>query len=598
LEEQAMLGLPPSLRRLALPGALAPALLAAALFGVACGGGGGGGGGGGDGAVAASTGSVGILFTDGPVDPDEFQNIFLTITEILLLSDQGQVSIFRGRQVIDLRDVEDVARLLIVGRGVPARTYTKVRLLVEEIELVPVGGGPSIFPKLPPKIDLNPREDFRVQPGKLLLVQLDVDAGKSLLIVEKGNGGVNFRPVIFVDIVSVPKPGKLVLLQGTIEQIDPAAETFLLCDTHFVSRPGAGERVTSSERRRHDEHGDDDDDEGDDDDGDDDDGEDDDGEGDDDGEHDDRDDFCVRIAPDDDTSYFDPSGDPTDFDALLEGDPASVLGRFQHFDDDEDLVFAPEIVQLGDDVLALDGVAASEVDADGRFLIELDPGQGIVTEDGTLLIELQEGSKVFRRSGGELDPEDIEVGDPVRASGVLALSSSSDDLLKAAFAVVDVSAVETDRLEGEIVAVLPGGGSIDVETDDGVECVNVPSSAKVFRVTISEDGGSAEAIDRSQLMVGDAVNVFGVADGCFDAETLLVFVEEVAPQPLVGASAGAGLLASPAWDEEQAAASAAGAPADADATFGRRGLRVFELGPRRAEAGLVWAKLPEDAPEP
>jgi hypothetical protein len=605
-----MLGLPPSIRRLTQRGALAPALFAALLFTAACSGGGGGDAavGGDAGGAVQTTGSVGILFTDGPVDPDDFQHIFLTITEILLIGDEGQVSIFQGRQVIDLRDVEDVARLLIVGRKVPARSFSKIRLLVDEIELVPTGGGPSIFPELPPKIDLNPREEIRVRPGKLLLVQLDVDCGKSLLIVEKGNGGVKFRPVIFVEIVSVPKPGKPVLLQGTIEEIDPAAETFLLCDTHFVSRPGSGGRVTFSERRHgnrgrgrggdhddrgDDDHGDDDDDDGDDDD---DDGDDDDeGEADDDGEDDDDDerkDFCVQIAPDDETSYFDANGDPADFDALLVGDTASVLGRFEHFDDHEDLVFTPLIVQLGEDTLALDGIATTEVNGNDRFRIELDPGQGIVTDDGTLLVELQEGSKVFRRSGGELDPEDIAVDDPVRASGILALSSSSDDLLKAAFVVVDVEALETERLEGEIVAVMSGGGRIDVETDDGVECVNVPAAAGIFRVMISQDGGSADAIERSDLMVGDLVSIFGESNSCFNAATVLVFEEQVNPLAIVGGAPSAS--ASREAEEEEAAArvhlSVQRAPAG--------GFGVFEAGPRRTEAGLVWGKLPEDAPEP
>jgi hypothetical protein len=301
----------------------------------------------------------------------------------------------------------------------------------------------------------------------------------------------------------------------------------------------------------------------------------------------------VQIVPDDDTSYFDANGDPAGFDDLMVGDAASVLGRFQHFDDDDDLVFAPEIVQLGDDTLALDGVATTVVDADGRFRIELDPGQGIVTDDGTLLIELQDGSKVFRRSGGELDPEDIAVGDPVRVSGILALSSSSDDLLKAAFVVVDLAATATDRLEGEIVAVMSGGGRLDVETDDGVLCVDVPSSALVLLVTISPGDGSVETIDRSQLQVGQAVTIFGSEDTCFDAEKVLVFVEAA---PLAAVSGGlpepdsADGSAEDAADADRVTLRVQGAP--------RGGFGVFEAGPRRTEAGLVWGKLPEDDPQP
>lgn len=558
---------PQPFKRLPLILATSLALCTASLFGAACGGGGGGGGGAGGG---SNVGSVAVLLTDGPVDPDTFQNIFLSITRITLIGEPGQVVIFQGREVVDLRDMEDVSHFFALGRKVPAGTYSKMRLDVDEIELVPADGSPSIFPKLPPKIDLNPQGDFRVLPGRMLVVQVDVDGGKSLLIIGKGNGGVNFRPVIFADILSQPKPGKLLLLRGVIEEVNASDGSFLLCDTHAVSRPEGSSRTTLMERP------------------------DDDGGQPGDGDEDDRDDFCVRIVSGPDTSYFDVAGDPTDFDALSVGDPAAVLGRFQRFDD-EKLVFDAEVVQLGDRTLAVDGVVLSEVDADGRFRIELDPGQGIVTDDGTLLIELQAGSKVFRRRGDPLEPEDIQVGDPVRASGVLALSSMSEDLFKAAFVVVDVAAMETQRLSGVIASVESNGASLELDTDAGSQCVNVPAGARVFRVTLDDGQGSAEAIDRSQLQVGDQVDVFGFANGCFQAETVIVFVVQGSS---AAASLGAGVPTTGTHPGLAAAELAAEQPADGAVAGAGSGVRVHVLGPRLTEAGLNWVKLPEGEEDP
>lgn len=535
-----------------------PALLALLLLAMACGGSGGGGGSG------SNTGSVGLLLTDGPVDPGEFQNIFVTYKEIILIGGPGQVTIFRGERTIDLRDLEDVSKLAAVGRRVPAGIYEKIRLLVTQIKLVRAGTGEEIFPKLPPKLDFNPREPFTVKRGQMLYVQLDLDAGKSILLVEKGNGGFNVRPVAFVDVITGPFPGKLVLLEGRVERTDADEERFLLCGTHPVSRPDLDGRVTRDER---------------------------------DGRNpDDWEDFCVLVDGDDDTSYFDERSDPASFDDLRRGDTVAVLGRFERRED-ERLVFEPEIVQIGGVPRALDGVVRSEVDVDGRFTIELDPGQGVGTDDGLLLVELQEGGKVFRRRGEELDPEDLRVGDPVRVSGFLQTSNTVDDLFKATFVVVDVEAMETDRADGEIVAIEGGGARLELEDEDGNPlCVDVPSDAKVFEVRISDGEGSTDPIAREDLRVGDDVSAFGEQVGeCLRAETLIAFVDATSAALGFGGGsvATATALSSPAGsiDEDPEAG-------DGEATAGGGSLVVIE--PERRREGLIWVKLPEgdEAPAP
>jgi hypothetical protein len=455
-------------------------LFALLALGIACSGGGGGSGG----SSGGTTGSVGVLLTDGPVDPSQFSHIYVTVTEITLIaSDGGQVTIFNGSEVFDLRDLTDASTLVTVGQDVPAGTYEKIRLEVSKIELVPADGSSSIFPKLPPKIDLNPRGTFEVRPGELLLVQLDMDAGKSIHVVGKGNGGFNFRPVIFCDILTKALPGKLVLLNGKVQTL--ATSGFQLCDTHAVSRPLGATRTTETAGS---------------------------------GSTTDR---CVDVSANSQTSFFDESGDPATLGAVMVKDTAWVLGRFVR--NGEQLDFAAEVVELGDHVLAVDGTVASEIGTDDRFDLELDPGQGIVAPNNTLPILLQQGTKLFRRSTGqEIMKADLQVDDPARAVGVLALSNTSDDELKAAFVVIDDAAMSLERIEGTITSVANGGANLQVQTSTGSQCVDVPSTARVFEV--SQDNSSADDIDRSALMVNDVVNIFGTpGTSCFQADTVIVF---------------------------------------------------------------------------
>ena len=528
----------------------------------------GGDGDGGSASVSSKPGSVAILLTDGPVDPHEFAHIYVAYTEIILIGEPGHITIFEGEETVDLRDLEDVSKIATLGRDVPAGVYEKIRLLLDEIELVPADGSDPIFlsespNKLPPKIDLTPKESFRVHPRKLLLLQVDVVAGESIHIVETGRQDkYQFRPVVFVDILTGPTLGKLVLLEGLVDEVDDAERTFDLCTTHPVSRPRDGERHTEYP-----------------------------GEG---GE-----DRCLEIVTRDGenkTSYFKEDGTPTDFDTIDEGDDATVLGRFRLAEDDgEDLIFVAEVVQLGNP-LAVDGAAATVVGPNDRFLIDLDPGQPITSADPVPVL-LQEGSKVFTRRGLPLPASKIEVDDPVRVTGIF---DRTDDEIKAAFVMVDVMAADRDRIEGIIVEEPEDGGALlQLLTESGKICVEVPEDAKIFAISVEDGKGSAESIDRSELQLNDRVKIFGeegeTSDHCFLAETVLSFGDDatISPFPaLDGGSPGIVVSASAlALEEEERAEQEASAVPD--------GVEVYEIGPDLVEAGLIWVKLPGDeSPEP
>ena len=173
-------------------------------------GGGGGSSEGGSSPVTAQTGSVAIFIKDAPTD--EFEHIWVWVTQVELLPVSGEPVViylnpygspYPGCK-IDLLDYQNEDFLLTIKRDVPAGTYSKVRLRVSHIDLVPKeGSSVGIEVKLPSgKIDLNPRGTFTVVPGGTLSVRLDMDANKSIHTHPSMPGWYIFRPVVFVDIES------------------------------------------------------------------------------------------------------------------------------------------------------------------------------------------------------------------------------------------------------------------------------------------------------------------------------------------------------------------------------------------------------------
>jgi hypothetical protein len=186
----------------------------ATFFLVSCGGGGGGSGGSSS-TGSSGTGTVALLLADGPAD--DYEKILVTITEVLLIpsedSERDKVVIFRNPDgvTVDLLELRDEDFLFTVKKRVPAGKYEKIRLVISDIE--PVGGLCSSFKVGSRKIDLNPRESFKVVKGETLSIRLDIDANKSINI----STSCNFRPVVFVDI----EPGAPIrpcprILSGTI----------------------------------------------------------------------------------------------------------------------------------------------------------------------------------------------------------------------------------------------------------------------------------------------------------------------------------------------------------------------------------------------
>jgi len=225
--------------------ALLPLLFLLAGLLTACGGGGGSSS---STTTASKTGSVGVMLTDLPADPSLFTSINATIERVELIGgDGGRVALFEGPpETVDLLRLRNEAVPFTFRDDVPVGTYCKVRLTLTNpngLELVLAADGSSYFPKLPGngKLDLLARDCFTVAPGASVTLQLDMDAGKSIHIVQTGSKtDYNFRPVVFIDVINTSFTGKLVRLEGVIADFDATAQTVLLCDalpTHQEGDP-------------------------------------------------------------------------------------------------------------------------------------------------------------------------------------------------------------------------------------------------------------------------------------------------------------------------------------------------------------------------
>lgn len=347
--------------------------------------------------AAVGTGSVAVVMTDAPID--EFVQVLVRVTRIDLLGteDTRRETIFEGDQTFDLLALQNVSEPFAIAEDVPAGVYSKLRLELAEIELVRMngaGGFESIFPPLPGgnRIDLNPRGGFEVVPGGLLAIRLDLDARRSIQLVEGGNGVYRFRPQVFVEIMDVDLPGRLILVEGLVRTLEQAGDSteIELCEVELRRR------TDSAVFNRH----------------------------------------CLTVFAASDVSIFDGSGLAVDLESIDPGDRLAVFGRFwiERDRDRDRLAVKAELIELGGTAafLSLLGEVSGEYDAvTESLLVDLDPGQGFA--DPTALdVGIVPATRIFSKGGDVLEIADLVLGTRVEVDGVLVLSSGEPDLLRAA----------------------------------------------------------------------------------------------------------------------------------------------------------------------
>lgn len=475
-----------------------------------------GGGGSSSGSTSTTgTGTVGLTLTDGPTD--DFDAVNITIVKAELLSNSGRVTIFQGKETVNLLDYRNDARFLSMAPNVPAGTYEKIRLTLSDIELVKCEDGAVIQPidvdtcvntitdndqpRLTGnrKLDLNPRGDFVVHSGSLLLVEIDIDANESIHIVETGNGKYQFRPVVFVKVIAEDNPGKPIRVHGIIEELDRVDREFKICSREINLLPSIdviGNGIA-----------------------------------------------CITVKYDDATLIF-IEDDPVDPESLHEGDEVTVFGRLQldnengdeveHHVVDEyhhfDGVFIEAVVIdiVPDDTdIALDGVALTAVDTRSLFDMTVDPDQDFPYSKVTVLI--QPDARIVERDGSIIPVSFIQPGVPLSVYGEYDLD---DNLLLAKLIVIDTDVDAREKLNG-VIGLIPDKvcGFNLVTNSSGDRSVSADNKdTLVLRFTKTD----LNIILVDDLRRGDTVHIFGQPDdldpGCFAADIIVVF-EELTPEP-------------------------------------------------------------------
>ena len=476
--------------------------------------------------ATASTGTVVLLLTDAPID--ELSAINLDVTEATLIGDTGQQLLFSGNKTINLLDLANFDQPIVFGE-VEAGSFTKIRLRIENLELVDKNTGMSTFPSLPAngKIDLLDQNGFAVFPGRTLLAEIDMDANKSIHIVGTGSGKYMVRPVVKVKFMDGGFPEKLARLEGVVaeDMFDPAAGKFLLC------------HAEDSES-------------------------------------------CIVVNVGEDTCVFGPDGMPVGIDTLVVGDTVVAIGRFRHEDDDDgdsdsdadsdsdsdsdmdsdgdsdgdsdsdadsdsdsdsdtgngtdgdgdsdsdsddgrvdmDVELDALVIEIGGNAAQVKGVVLGEPDDNGKF--ELGVG-----EDTTMTVQLQDTTKIFGKDG-LFDPTALLVDTVIAVEGVVETSDNPDvnDLIWAALIFVD-DKDEVESLSGTIAPDPdPDTESFILITDGGDVCVELLEEAEITLVSQDADGTMSENGDFSDLKAEQSVEVFGHSGvgGCFQADEVVV----------------------------------------------------------------------------
>ena len=529
---------------------------------------GGGSGGGSDSTAIAPagsrTGTVGILLTDKPADPDMFAKINASIERVELLGSgaNGKVVVFSGpTRTFDLLRLRNESIPFSFNDEIPAGSYCKIRLILSDLELVLADDTPNdptdnetFHPHLPGngKLDLLVQGCFDVVGGKVLTIQVDIDAGNSLHIVENKKG-FNFRPVILVDVLEAGFEAKLVRLEGVIEAVDPLQRRLLLCEaipTRLMQSKG-----------------------------------------------------CVDVGLGPDAAFFDNqvhNGDPRALDELLSedkvGERVTVVGlpdfkvppyaetrvpegeypqpgecRIWEIGVEASLQAAPIdcldvpkilppgtvlvtaegpqknlyrplmvldglAVELGD-FLQVEGEVAVDADIDGFEMFVTSGGPVIV--DPTLAVRLQpgapgiNGTRILSKRGDVLQASDIDAPLAVQVDGVAQPVTAADPWLKAALVVLDTDSAGTEQVTGSVLSVGPDSLILDPDADTvcGAPAVQLTvtlaGSPEILTVTIT--GSGSEIAPGGVIAMGQQVGMNGSCTAGGYVTDNIVIVNDLRP---------------------------------------------------------------------
>lgn len=403
-----------------------------------------------------STGTVALLLTDMPTD--DLQAINFDVTQATLIGDQGQQTIYNGNTRVNLLDLENYSQPIALGE-VTAGTYTKLRLQIENFEIVD-NQGEQHYPRPPAngRIDLLEPGGIEVLPGRTLVAHVDMDANKSIHVVQTGNGKYRVRPVVRVNFMLDGLPNELIRIEGRIAEIpDDDAVDFVLCAF-------------------------------------------------------DNPDVCIDVSLAADACVFDTEGmriDPVDESTFAVDDPVIVIGTYIDTDGDGNPGVEAIIVEKGA-AEQVRGIVTAVPDTDGLFLV-IDRASIQTT------VELQQDcTKIFGPDGEVLTPDALQVGQGIEVEGV---TSGDPAVLRAALIVLD-SDDDPEQVSGLIAAPIDEPTFMLATTSGDIEvCLNDATTITVISEGTSADGSFADIqVGRTAYAFGE----LDMTDGCFDAADVVV----------------------------------------------------------------------------
>lgn len=509
-----------------------------------------------------ASGSVGVLLTDMPADPEQFAEINITIESIELLGgSESKQSIYSGpSETINLLDLKNESIPFAFENDIPVGQYCKIRLTLSQLELVLADETPEdlednerAYPKLPGnnKLDLNVRNCFEVAANQPLMLQLDIDAGRSIHVVENKKG-FQFRPVVFVDAINTEFAPKLTRLNGILEDVNQETGTLLLCD----ALPSTGLFSRG----------------------------------------------CIEVNLTPDSAFFDNliyNGDaraidelfaPALLDTRLEvvgwpklpapatieldlpetaipetglcaiwdpllaieeqaaaGECAVLLSEIsteQYLINDQGKAYAPLRPNLMIDALVLE--AGTFERASGKALADADNSGVFIKTDSvspissnSLLLSFQEssesvnGTRFVSKEGVLLDSTGILDGLSLQADGVLELVSETESYLNTALVIVDLQTSSQDSISGVISTI--NGNEVSLSVDNEEVCdvslsqYTFDASESFDLLTVSISGTSSTVSAGGSFETGQQVGISGTCSNFILSPTSIVIIDDQRP---------------------------------------------------------------------
>lgn len=434
-----------------------------------------------DGTENGGTGSVAVTLGD---NPDEvYDEILLTVSGLELIGDDAPITLLDESITIDLLALDAATELLAIAPEVPAGRYNKLRLLVSNIDLNTLDADGNVETSEQARVlangrvDLNPRGPFSVTDGGSVLVQLDMDAGRSFKLTQTGSGQTLFRPVVFVDILGDADLQRVSFLHGTINRLGGENDDagFELCDLRPLTGGGLSRR-----------------------------------------------DECRTVELDDDTAIFDAAAEPIAFGAVDDQSPAVVGGRLGAADDDG-FEFEALVVQLGErsEFRRIGGTLQADATAAGFTLID--------DEEATLEVSLQSGAVLFDHTGDALELGDLVAGTQVRAMGVM--ETPEGDEAAATLLATAVSADLREEDDDEVEGVISGidGNEVTLLDDDGASrCILLNDDTRITVFEADDDGAGSRSGTVSDLAPDLEVEarVATDDDACAPASSLILELDD------------------------------------------------------------------------